>query len=65
MSKTLCKLGKHELEKLLPIIAGSLAECTHICRRCARVSTDKNRLCKPIAIRKLYVEVVEKSASSD
>ena len=44
MPKTLCKLGKKSLKKVLHKDAAE--EPTHFCRKCDRMAK-KKRLCKP------------------
>ncbi len=48
--KPLCRLNRHEMEDHLDDLAEMASQASHICRKCARVSTKKKHLCKPMKL---------------
>jgi hypothetical protein len=49
--KSLCDLGKKEIEKRLAEIMRLVDQPRYICSKCARAANDKAMLCKPRKIR--------------
>ena len=49
-NKTLCDFTKHDLDKYGKEIKKMIKKPKHLCKRCLRVSSDKNYLCKPTKI---------------
>jgi hypothetical protein len=48
---TLCKLDKHDMEERMLDIVSLVSEPKFICRKCARVATNKKYLCQPVKIK--------------
>ena len=48
---TLCKLDKHDIEENMQDIVSVVSEPKFICRKCARVATNKKYLCQPVKIK--------------
>ncbi|NTW89098.1 MAG: hypothetical protein HGB26_08320 [Desulfobulbaceae bacterium] len=51
IKKTLCKLDKHDMEERMGDIVSLVSDPKFICRKCARVATNKKYLCKPLTIK--------------
>lgn len=49
--KSICKLTKRELADILPEVC-QVQDLKFVCRKCGRLSPQKNRLCKPLPIAK-------------
>lgn len=50
MAKRLCKLRRHDIADSLGEISRLVSEPQYLCRSCARSSSEKSSLCKPLAI---------------
>ena len=50
MTKRLCKMSRKQIAEQLGDIHRVVAEPKFMCHSCARVSADKQRLCKPVAL---------------
>jgi hypothetical protein len=48
---TLCKLDKHDIEEHKQDIVSLVSEPKFMCRKCARVASNKKYLCQPIKIK--------------
>lgn len=48
--KRLCCLDRQDIEKNLDELAEIISPAKHICRKCARVSSKKKYLCKPVKL---------------
>ncbi|WP_194439715.1 hypothetical protein [Vibrio fluminensis] len=57
MSKRLCKLNRHDIDQQLSDIQRIVAAPKYLCRSCARVSQDKNLLCKPMTLQAVNPDV--------
>jgi hypothetical protein len=49
--KCLCELSKKDIEKQLAELSAEVARPAWICRNCARASSDRKRLCKPVRLK--------------
>lgn len=49
-NKTLCDFNKTDLDKYQKEIKKMIKKPKHLCKKCLRVSFDKNYLCKPSKI---------------
>jgi hypothetical protein len=47
LQKTLCSLGRKQIEENIADLAEIVCNPKFICRKCARVSNKKKYLCKP------------------
>ncbi|WP_375752106.1 hypothetical protein [Vibrio sp. HN007] len=50
MAKRLCKLRRHDIAESLGEITSLVSESKYMCRSCARSSSEKSSLCKPLAL---------------
>lgn len=48
--KTLCCLGRDEIEDHIDDLIEIVSKAKYICRKCARVSSKKKHLCKPMKL---------------
>ena len=49
-NKTLCEFTKNDLDNYENKIKKMIKKPKHMCKKCLRVSSDKNYLCKPSKI---------------
>ena len=61
--KSLCKLSKSDLAKVIPQLCEDLSECKYVCRKCGRLAPGKDWLCKPTSIAKVLRREEEKSSA--
>ena len=49
--KKLCKINRKEIRQSMPFVLSVVGKPRYICEQCARVSSDKALLCKPVKIK--------------